>query len=183
MSPIPAKQAKRDENKSTANGSIKTPKRFHCNQCGRGFTRSDGLQRHLRLHSGYRPFICTVCRRSFSRSDHAQVHIRRHFIVNPSVIQNEPANAHDFIAFATDLNDQQQQEQLGENSTQIEEKVADMEADEDEHELEGEEQEAGESVPESEQMAKLDVNSVDIVCNLPPSSEEEEVEKQCGTPN
>jgi len=46
--------------------------------CDRRFSRSDELSRHLRIHTGQRPFPCTVCRRAFSRSDHLTTHMRTH---------------------------------------------------------------------------------------------------------
>lgn len=46
--------------------------------CARRFSRSDELNRHVRVHTGQKPFQCTVCARSFSRSDHLTTHTRTH---------------------------------------------------------------------------------------------------------
>jgi len=46
--------------------------------CDRRFSRSDELSRHLRIHTGQRPFPCTICSRAFSRSDHLTTHLRTH---------------------------------------------------------------------------------------------------------
>ncbi|XP_068587811.1 early growth response protein 1-like [Cebidichthys violaceus] len=46
--------------------------------CERRFSRSDELTRHVRVHTGQRPFHCRICMRSFSRSDHLTTHIRTH---------------------------------------------------------------------------------------------------------
>ncbi|KAM9333842.1 early growth response protein 1-like [Pholidichthys leucotaenia] len=46
--------------------------------CDRRFSRSDELTRHVRVHTGQKPFHCRICMRSFSRSDHLTTHIRTH---------------------------------------------------------------------------------------------------------
>ena len=46
--------------------------------CDRRFCRSDELARHVRIHTGHRPFQCSVCLRTFSRSDHVTTHMRTH---------------------------------------------------------------------------------------------------------
>ncbi|CAN2388319.1 nucleic acid-templated transcription [Pristimantis euphronides] len=55
-------------------------KAFACpvDSCIRSFARSDELNRHLRIHTGHKPFQCRICLRNFSRSDHLTTHIRTH---------------------------------------------------------------------------------------------------------
>uniref|UniRef100_A0A8C8VFR5 Early growth response protein 4 n=1 Tax=Pelusios castaneus TaxID=367368 RepID=A0A8C8VFR5_9SAUR len=55
-------------------------KSFTCpvENCVRSFARSDELNRHLRIHTGHKPFQCRICLRNFSRSDHLTTHIRTH---------------------------------------------------------------------------------------------------------
>jgi len=53
-------------------------KPFGCVTCGRSFSRSDHLTTHQRTHTGEKPFACAVCGRSFSRSDERSRHARIH---------------------------------------------------------------------------------------------------------
>lgn len=49
-----------------------------CAECRRTFSRSDMLERHVRLHTGVRPYACRLCTQVFSRSDHLTTHLRTH---------------------------------------------------------------------------------------------------------
>lgn len=68
----------RTSSSASSCGSGGAPKKYHCNQCNKSFTRSDMLTRHRRLHSGDRPFQCNECKQEFSRSDHLSTHMRTH---------------------------------------------------------------------------------------------------------
>ena len=42
------------------------------------FARPLELRRHVRRHTGEKPYQCSVCQRRFSRSDHMRTHMRTH---------------------------------------------------------------------------------------------------------
>lgn len=90
---------KRDEKQSEAGCSSnkKNGQRFFCTgypPCNLSFTRSEHLARHIRKHTGERPFQCH-CNRRFSRlgdlCQHAQtVHANKE-IVQPLIVDTSPA--------------------------------------------------------------------------------------------
>ncbi|CAE1259795.1 unnamed protein product [Acanthosepion pharaonis] len=49
-----------------------------CTVCGRSYTTPSKLQRHVRVHSGERPYMCNLCGRRFTRSDHVKQHMKVH---------------------------------------------------------------------------------------------------------
>ena len=48
-----------------------------CTTCGKNFISGYVLRRHLKIHSGEKPFTCPTCDRTFSRKDHMKSHILR----------------------------------------------------------------------------------------------------------
>jgi len=54
------------------------PYRCHFASCQWHFARSDELTRHIRKHTGAKPFRCLHCARTFARSDHLALHAKRH---------------------------------------------------------------------------------------------------------
>ncbi|ERS95316.1 c2h2 transcription factor [Sporothrix schenckii 1099-18] len=65
-----------DESTSGKSGRKKKSQRFYCTEfppCNLSFTRSEHLARHIRKHTGERPFECH-CLRRFSRLDNLRQH-------------------------------------------------------------------------------------------------------------
>ncbi|XP_017297390.1 early growth response protein 1-B-like [Kryptolebias marmoratus] len=79
ISGVHAPKQPRAGRRAPAKSGLKA-KPFPCSVqgCERRFSRSDELNRHVRIHTGQKPFQCTICARSFSRSDHLTTHTRTH---------------------------------------------------------------------------------------------------------
>lgn len=58
-------------------------------RCGKSFTRSDELQRHLRIHTKEKAYMCTICNKAFGRSDHLSKHLRTHEGKGKKIVQEK----------------------------------------------------------------------------------------------
>ena len=47
-----------------------------CMYCGKGFRDQTDLRRHVRSHTGERPYKCQLCFHSSMLSSHLKVHVR-----------------------------------------------------------------------------------------------------------
>ena len=53
---------------------------YVCRICHHAFTQSSALQRHFRLHTGVKPYICNICQKSFTCNTSLKKHMQSHII-------------------------------------------------------------------------------------------------------
>ena len=53
-------------------------KPFQCQTCQRRFTEKNHLTRHERIHTGEKPFLCLICQKRFARRSDLRGHQRVH---------------------------------------------------------------------------------------------------------
>lgn len=51
-------------------------KPYTCQTCNQKFAHASNLSRHQVMHSGVRPFICNTCNKSFNRKDKFDTHMK-----------------------------------------------------------------------------------------------------------
>ncbi|XP_071804478.1 uncharacterized protein [Asterias amurensis] len=75
-------------------------KKYICDVCGKGFSRSNTLVTHKRIHTGDKPFKCELCGRAFRQPGNLTRHRLTHTTVKPYVCQqcgkafNRASNLH-----------------------------------------------------------------------------------------
>ncbi|XP_063437331.1 zinc finger protein 808-like isoform X2 [Mytilus trossulus] len=53
-------------------------KKFKCLICGKELANSSILKRHIRIHTGVRPYECSLCHKRFTQSNDLTAHMRSH---------------------------------------------------------------------------------------------------------
>ncbi|XP_036377843.1 myoneurin-like [Megalops cyprinoides] len=74
----PAATAARRGRRGHLDGELKLKLKPECDTCGRTFSESSSLRRHMRIHKGVKPYECHLCGRAFRQGNQLKTHLRIH---------------------------------------------------------------------------------------------------------
>lgn len=57
--------------------ALSSAPQYQCKFCGKGFYYPSSLEKHIRTHTGEKPFKCPQCTYSASQKSHVKTHIKR----------------------------------------------------------------------------------------------------------
>ncbi|XP_068226655.1 oocyte zinc finger protein XlCOF6-like [Palaemon carinicauda] len=70
-----------EESGDTYDGDIEAKEeefKFECNGCKKSYRNRRGLNRHLRVHKGEKPYLCLICNRRYSYKHDLHNHVKNH---------------------------------------------------------------------------------------------------------
>ncbi|MGH0159086.1 UNVERIFIED_CONTAM: hypothetical protein FKN15_061228 [Acipenser sinensis] len=62
---------------------VKEHRLYLCLRCGKTFSQKSNLTRHIRVHTGMKPFECPLCKKAFSQKATLQDHVNLHTGIKP----------------------------------------------------------------------------------------------------